>query len=325
MRPVEVDRSSSVRRMFGQIDALLRGAFAKRTGGVATADGPSAAGLATAVLVLGASYGIFMGLYGAVRPHHPAVAQLCVTMAKVPLLFFLTLCVTLPSLYVFSALHDSKLKLGDTFGLALSATTVNLAVLASFGPVVAFFTLSSDSYRFLVVLNVALFAVSGLIGVSYLRRRLDDLYGDAPSANAAASPPEPARAAAMPAPPPTALPTPPAMPSSASSSSSTTLTPSATSSPAALSPEMSAYVGRPSPSPAEIQATYRYVPRPPTPAERARTVFRVWTVVFAVVGAQMSWILRPFIGSPDGPFELFRERRSHFFEAFFRTLGNLFR
>ena len=37
-----------------------------------------------------------------------------------------------------------------------------------------------------------------------------------------------------------------------------------------------------------------------------RHLLRAWLVVFAFVGIQMGWILRPFIGSPDRPVELLR-------------------
>ena len=51
-----------------------------------------------------------------------------------------------------------------------------------------------------------------------------------------------------------------------------------------------------------------------------RLVFGCWVVVFAVVGAQMGWVLRPFIGSPTQPFEWFRARESNFFEAVLHAL-----
>jgi len=47
-------------------------------------------------------------------------------------------------------------------------------------------------------------------------------------------------------------------------------------------------------------------------------------VVFCLVGAQMSWVLRPFIGDPERPFEWFRPRESNFFESVRRTVGVLF-
>jgi hypothetical protein len=55
-----------------------------------------------------------------------------------------------------------------------------------------------------------------------------------------------------------------------------------------------------------------------------RLVFNCWVILFAVVGAQMGWVLRPFVGNPSLPFEWFRERQSNFFEAVLNTLSALF-
>ena len=55
-----------------------------------------------------------------------------------------------------------------------------------------------------------------------------------------------------------------------------------------------------------------------------KTVFRIWVVVFGLVGAQMSWVLRPFVGDPASPFVWFRPRTSNFFQAVAQTLSNLF-
>lgn len=40
---------------------------------------------------------------------------------------------------------------------------------------------------------------------------------------------------------------------------------------------------------------------------RHRLLMRVWLVLFAFVGIQTAWVLRPFIGSPDLPAQFFRE------------------
>ena len=58
--------------------------------------------------------------------------------------------------------------------------------------------------------------------------------------------------------------------------------------------------------------------------KKARSVFRIWTLVFSLVGAQMSWVLRPFIGSPMLGFEWFRARESNFFLAVLGAFQNLF-
>ena len=57
--------------------------------------------------------------------------------------------------------------------------------------------------------------------------------------------------------------------------------------------------------------------------DRAKAVFAVWVVLFGLVGAQMSWVLRPFVGSPDRPFSLLREREGSFFTAVFNALFSL--
>jgi hypothetical protein len=38
-----------------------------------------------------------------------------------------------------------------------------------------------------------------------------------------------------------------------------------------------------------------------------RWLLRIWLVLYAIVGIQMGWNLRPFIGSPDQPVRFFRE------------------
>ena len=52
-------------------------------------------------------------------------------------------------------------------------------------------------------------------------------------------------------------------------------------------------------------------------------IFRVWLFLYAIVGAQMSWILRPFIGAPNMPFQIFRPIGGNFFTAILKTLWQL--
>jgi hypothetical protein len=53
------------------------------------------------------------------------------------------------------------------------------------------------------------------------------------------------------------------------------------------------------------------------------TVFRFWILILAFVGMQLAWNLRPFIGSRDLPFELFRIREGNFYLTVIRAAGNL--
>jgi hypothetical protein len=244
-----------------RIDTLLRGGFTQRDtlreGRVEAAVG----GLVTAALPLGVVYGVFMGLYAVMRGGQGSGLQLVATAFKVPLLFLLTLIVTLPSLYVLSALSQSRLSFTHTVRLLLAAVTVNLALLASLGPVTAFFTLSTESYPFMILLNVLFFAVSGLVGLGFLRKALDVVFEPEPKAAEPAGP--------------------------------------------------AAGVGsRPIPAASQRDSSAR--------------VFRVWTLIYAVVGAQMGWILRPFIGAPSEPFQWFRERDSNFFVVVWESFQRLF-
>jgi len=222
-------------------------------------------------VLLGIVYGVFMGLYAVATRTPPSLAQILASALKVPALFFLTLVVTFPSLYVFSALFGVRLGPKDTLRLILVPIAINLAVLASLGPITGFFTLSTTSYGFMKLLNVFFFAISGVIGLKVLLTMLSRL-----------------EEAQMP--------------------------------PAVLVPATSLPDGG-----GEV--------RPPTPAgsaprispdrRMARTTFHVWIVIYALVGAQMGWILRPFIGSPDLPFHWFRSREANIFVDILRTLGEL--
>ena len=59
--------------------------------------------------------------------------------------------------------------------------------------------------------------------------------------------------------------------------------------------------------------------REPVLGKHVKTVFNLWVIVFALVGSQMGWVLRPFIGNPDMPFTWFRGRESNFFQAVLHT------
>jgi hypothetical protein len=242
-------------------------------------------GLTVLIVLLGATYGACMGTFALMRTAGPVYEQVGASMMKVPLLFLLTLLITFPSLYVFNALVGSRLTFHSVLRLLIASTSVTLAVLASFGPIVAFFSVSTTSYPFMVLLNVVMFAVAGFLGIGFLlqtlhrlslideairRRPIEPVFVDVPTDDATASP-EPTR-----------------------------------------------------PEPPTLELSPLEMPRGQILGAHVRTVFRCWMVVFGLVGAQMSWVLRPFIGNPDEPFTMFRGRQSNFFEALWHTVINLF-
>jgi len=255
-----------------ELDEVLRGHKAdRRLLASGTAHIPIGPLTAMSVL-LGVAYGICMGLYALATRTPPCLMQTVAAAIKVPALFFLTLVVTFPSLYVFSALLGVRLTPKDTLRLILVPITVNLGVLASLGTITAFFTVSTTSYPFMTLLNVFFFAISGIIGLRVLLTMLSRL--------------EEAQA------PPAVLPPVPSLADGGGNPS------------------------QPEPS--------RPVVPPHVPGRTAaRTTFQVWVVIYALVGAQMGWILRPFIGAPNLPFDWFRGRESNIFIAVVRTIGTL--
>lgn len=249
-------------------------------------------GLSVVILLLGAFYGACMGAYGIItRYGQPDAAegyqQLFGSAVKVPALFFLTLLVTFPSLYVFNALVGSRLNMGSLLRLLVAALAVMMALLASFGTITVFFAVSTDSYAFMVLLNVLLFAVAGVLGLGFLLQTLHRLHN------------------------------------------AQIVVPPATSPPLGSMSDPGAAPGE-APYPAAPE-TYPDLPEPgaldrlagQVSSANVRTVFKIWVVVFALVGAQMGWVLRPFIGDPTMEFTFFRERESNFFHDVFRKIGEL--
>jgi hypothetical protein len=53
------------------------------------------------------------------------------------------------------------------------------------------------------------------------------------------------------------------------------------------------------------------------------TIMNWWLVTYGIVGAQMAWLMRPFIGSPDTPFSLFRAQESNIYIEIVQSFGRL--
>ena len=225
-------------------------------------------GLSVVAILLGICYGLCMGCFGLFQRGGAAAPQMLATMIKVPALFFLTLAVTLPSLYVFNALVGSRLAMLTVVRVLVISLAVMLAVLASLGPIVAFFSASTASYPFILLLNVVVFSISGYLGLRFLKVTLARLSDGAGEQSA---PPEVSHLPVT---------TPGYAPVKEGAG------------PLARSP-------------------YGY-------ARRLNTVFTIWMIVFSLVGGQMAWVLRPFLGRPNAPFTFLRGREFQLLPGRFR-------
>lgn len=52
-----------------------------------------------------------------------------------------------------------------------------------------------------------------------------------------------------------------------------------------------------------------------------RKILQLWLLLYAFVGCQLGWTLRPFFGTPDSPFSLFREREGNFYVSIIQSLA----
>ena len=132
-------------------------------------------GSSLVAIVLSMVYGACMGTFALFSGRSANMMQVLASMIKVPALFFLTLLVTLPSLYVFNALVGSRLTVAAVVRLLVASLGVIVAVLASLGPIVAFFSVSTTSYPFILLFNVVIFGISGTLGMLFLLQTLHRL------------------------------------------------------------------------------------------------------------------------------------------------------
>jgi hypothetical protein len=253
-----------MKKLWRQVDGLLRGreAFANEAGLQQVPAGQ----LVLMAILLAAIYGVFMGLFAIFSRPEAEYRQVLSCLGKVPALFVLTLFICYPSLYVFSTMLGSRLSFRSTLTLLVAVTTITVTILASFGPITGFFALSTESYPFMKLLNVAFFGAAGLLGVGALRKAWHSLTEPAVV-------PSPVVSAGPGVPPP--------------------LTPAAA------------------------------VTRTAETTRQINRVFRVWIVLYALVGCQMAWVLRPFVLDPNTEFAWFRARYANFFVDVWHTLWNL--
>ena len=325
-------------------------------------------GIAFLVFALGVIYGLCMSVFAVVNgfeneAYQKAMMQTVATMCKVPLLFLLTLVVTFPSLYVFNALVGSKLRGVPVLKLLIASLGVNLSVLASMGPILAFFSVSTPNYSFIVLLNVVLFAIAGMLGLAFLIQTLNRLSLAQSRKSDYERELETSRAPSERMEEPLEEKQDDDQAGDQASATSDGLA-ELTGSTDESKEDSQNYLAAEEASKDAIEATVLdetvnqdtpdgswdgrseitgevgrqnrlddwQVRRPKSGLDQlegvvlgkhVKKVFCVWIVVYGLVGAQMGWVLRPFIGSPNTDFSWFRARDSNFFQAVLDTINNL--
>jgi hypothetical protein len=253
-----------------------------------------------------------LAVYGAVLGASNGWQQAISSVVKLPLLFFATLAICLPTLYLFNLLFGARLSMLQAVALIMMSITVTGMLTLAFAPISLFFLISAHSYTFFKLLNIAILFLTAVIGLRFLTAGMAALNQYQAAVVAA----ERAAAAHVIAPAELLAVVPVPVPAQVGAAAPA----------AAGSVEGNGTAPEPLPTaPVFLDPAVRFVPAPPEPVERpaSRTLLYVWLALFGFVGTQLGWTLRPFFGSPDEPFQVFRNLDGTFFGDLIKTLGQL--
>lgn len=230
---------------------------------------------------------VCFSIYGAIIGSFHSPLQAIASAVKLPALYLITLIVCLPALYIFNALFGSKKTITQHFTYILSAASVIALMLCGFAPVTLFFIITIDpvqDYSFYLLLNVGIFALTGIFGVSFLYQAMR------PSLEAHSLTSQERGDNMLPEPNP-------------------------------ISTNLSLDDKLAPPPLAELSNPSRALAKDPNVQLRSK-ILRLWLFLYGFVGSQLGWTLRPFFGSP-GNFELFRPREGNFLTGVWDAFTNI--
>jgi hypothetical protein len=253
------------------------------------------------------SSAIALAGYGAVLGASNGWLQALASAVKLPILFLVTLAICLPTLYLFNLVFGARLSLRQAVAMVSVAITVMTTLSVAFAPISLFFLITAPNYSFYKLLNVAIMALTAIIGLRFL------VVGMRAMNAAQLAPVSPAVRVAAPAPQPALVG--PALPAHADRGPVDHQLP--------VPPTQPMPPTHPMPMPPMQVPPVPVVRAPQPPRQASMGLLYIWIVVFGFVGTQLAWTLRPFVGSPGEPFQIFRHIEGNFYVDVVRTLGHL--
>jgi hypothetical protein len=243
---------------------------------------------------------ISLAVYGAVLGASNGWLQALVSTVKLPLLFLATLAICLPTLYLFNLVFGARLSVLQACALIMVAITVTAVLTLAFAPISLFFLITARSYAFFKLLNVAILALTALVGLRFLtsgmRALNEQVVGESMLSNQVV------------------------VTADVSQRELVSATVGGAADPAAQ-PRTNgdARTARQNQNAAKAKAPQ------PAAGERPASMLLlyIWILLFGFVGTQLAWTLRPFFGDPGKPFELFRDIEGTFYSDILSTLGSL--
>ncbi|VEP12104.1 conserved membrane hypothetical protein [Hyella patelloides LEGE 07179] len=185
---------------------------------------------------------LFFALYGAIIGSLHGWLQMLSSAFKLPALYLITLLICLPTLYFLDIIFGSKKTFSQYVTLLISSMSLISVMLFGFAPISLFFRLSINDYYFFQLLNITVFAITGVIGIRFFYEAMVSL-----------------------------------IPKDTDSES----------------------------------------------IKNRRKLIKFWLVLYGFVGSQLGWTLRPFFGTPDQPFALYRNIESNFYIQVLKIIGNV--
>ncbi|WP_250029091.1 hypothetical protein [Paractinoplanes maris] len=256
-----------------------------------------------------------LAVYGAVLGSFHGVLMALTSAVKLPLLFLATLTICLPTLYLFNLVFGARLSIRQSLSLVMVALTVTAMLALAFAPISLFFLITAPDYAFFKLLNVVILALSALVGLRFLTggMRVLNEHGllapaVAPVVAPAAEPAKELVTAGAPA-----------------EGTANGAAPPAAAGPAPVPmPVQPPVVHIPPPGFASQHPRQRPLQPAGPPTPPSMTLLYIWILLFGFVGTQLAWTLRPFFGSPDKDFSLYRDIDGNFYAEIFRTIADLF-
>ncbi len=126
---------------------------------------------------------LFAAIYGATMGAYASGLQILYNIIKIPLLLLISIYVALPTYYVLDAFMGGDVSLKQTASVILSSFAIMSIVLLAFVPVNLFFILTTpgqgfQTYSFIVLLNVAIFAIAGFAGLAYQYGGMENVHSN---------------------------------------------------------------------------------------------------------------------------------------------------
>ena len=247
--------------------------------------------------------GISLAAYGAVLGASNGWLQALVSTVKLPMLFLATLAICLPTLYLFNLVFGARLSVLQACALIMVAITVTAVLTFAFAPISLFFLITARSYAFFKLLNVAILALTALIGLRFLtsgmRALNQHVVDESTFSNRVVVPAE--------------------LPERELVSATVGGVADSATQPRTNGNQNPKHPRVPVPDTAEVTAPQPVAGQRPA----SMLLLYIWILLFGFVGTQLAWTLRPFFGNPGQPFELFRDIDGTFYSNILSTLGSL--